>query len=107
MREKERKKSMEQLSGVKYTRSQKKTSMLELHQSTLTDHMAQVNHAIDWEGMKFSVITTRKRDLTTSTETGGATNFTTCTLTCFLLLNLASDKSTEDGVRCTSKYTCW
>ena len=45
---------VEQLSGTKYTRAQKKTSLSELHQSALTDHTAQENHVIDWESVKFS-----------------------------------------------------
>ena len=54
VREKEHKKDVEQLSGMKYTRAQKKSSMSEQHQSALTDHSAQENHVINWEGMKFA-----------------------------------------------------
>ena len=52
VREREHKKDVEQLEGVKYTRSQRKTSLAEQHQSALTDHAAQTNHTINWEGVK-------------------------------------------------------
>ena len=52
VREKEHKKDVEQLEGVKYTRSQRKSSLAEQHQSALTDHAAQTNHTIDWDGVK-------------------------------------------------------
>ena len=48
------KKDVKELSGPKYTRVQKKISMPELHQSTSTDLMAQVNNVIDWESVKVS-----------------------------------------------------
>ena len=62
MREKEHKKDVEQVTGLKYTRAQKKTSMLEQHQSALTDHTAQEDHVIDWEGVK---LTAKDPDWTT------------------------------------------
>ena len=50
MREKEHKKDVKQLEGVKYTRARRK-SLTEIHQSALTDHVMSKNHTIDWEGV--------------------------------------------------------
>ena len=50
MRQKEHEKDLKQLEGVKYTRARKKESLIEIHQLALTDHVANKNHMIDWEG---------------------------------------------------------
>ena len=53
VREKEHKKDVKTLEEKKYTRSRKKGSLLELHPSAITDHVAKENYTIDWEGVKF------------------------------------------------------
>ena len=45
-KQKEHKNDMEQLEGVKYTTARRKESLLEIHQSTLTDHVVSKNHNI-------------------------------------------------------------
>ena len=52
VREKEHQKDTAQLEGKKFTRAQKKVSTSEVHQSALTDHIAETNHTIDWSGVK-------------------------------------------------------
>ena len=92
-------------------RAQKKTSLSEQHQSTLTDHIVEENHVIDWESVKVfdkgprldnsqssRPSPTRRGDPTPSTEIGGTINFPMCSLASFLPHNLATDKSTEDAV---------
>ena len=39
----------------KYKRSRKKDSLMELHPSAITDHVAKENHTLDWEGVKFQI----------------------------------------------------
>jgi len=55
VREKEHIKDGKELEGQKYTRAKKKESVTELHKSALTDHAAQCNHVIDWDGVKLPV----------------------------------------------------
>ena len=55
IREKEHKKDLKQLEGVKYTRARSKESLTDIHQSALTDHVASKNHTIDWEGVRLTV----------------------------------------------------
>ena len=43
---------MNSLEEVKFTRSRKKDSLTEVHPSVLTDHMSQINHAINWDSVK-------------------------------------------------------
>ena len=38
---------------MKYTRSRRKESEVEVHQSAITDHVAQYNHTIDWDKVMF------------------------------------------------------
>ena len=52
MREKEHRKDLKQLDGVKYTRTKKKESLMEIHQSVLTDHVESKNHMIDCKGVR-------------------------------------------------------
>ena len=52
IRQKEHKKDMEQLEGVKYTRARWKESLMESHQLALTDHVVSKNHMIDWDGVR-------------------------------------------------------
>ena len=40
---------MKQLEGVNYTRARRKESLTEIHQLALMDHVASMNHTIDWE----------------------------------------------------------
>ena len=40
------------MEGVKFTRSRKKDSMSEQHSSAITDHVASMNHTVDWEKTK-------------------------------------------------------
>ena len=51
VREKEHRKDVNQLEGVKNTRNKKKESQTEHHQSALMGHAAVCIHTIDWEGM--------------------------------------------------------
>ena len=51
VREKEHKRDAKTLE--KYTRSRKEDSLMELHPSAITDHVAEENHTIDWEGVTF------------------------------------------------------
>ena len=51
-REKEYKKDVKHLEGVKNTRVRRKESLTAIHQSALTDHIASKNHTIDWEGVR-------------------------------------------------------
>ena len=53
VREKEHQWDVNSLKDIKYTRARKKDSLSELHPSAITDHVAQSNHTIDWEGVKF------------------------------------------------------
>ena len=46
VREKEHMKDVKQLKGVNYTRSKKRESQTEHHQSVLTDHVAVCNHSL-------------------------------------------------------------
>ena len=48
VREQEHMKDVKQLKGQIYTRSRKRVSQTEIHQSVLTDHVRQKNHSIDW-----------------------------------------------------------
>ena len=45
MREKEYKKGLKQLEGVKYTRTRRKESLTEIHQSVLTDHVVRTTRS--------------------------------------------------------------
>ena len=62
VREKEHRRDVKTLEEKKYTRSRKKDSLMELHPSVITDHVAKENHTIDWEGVRF---VTRDSDWTT------------------------------------------
>ena len=48
----EHRKEAEQMSSKKFTRATRKDSVEEVHKSAITDHVAQHNHVIDWEGAK-------------------------------------------------------
>ena len=48
----EHRKEAEQMSSKKFTRATRKDSVEEMHKSATTDHVAQHNHVIDWEGAK-------------------------------------------------------
>ena len=51
---KEHKEDVEEASTCRpYTRSNRKTSEEEMHESVITDHMTQQNHIVDWAGAKF------------------------------------------------------
>ena len=50
-RESEHIRDGKEVKDVKYTRSRKKESQGAFHKSALTDHVAQDNHTIDWEGV--------------------------------------------------------
>ena len=52
MRQKEHKKDLKQLEGVKYTRARRKESITDIHQSALMDHIDRKNHTIDREGVR-------------------------------------------------------
>ena len=52
MRERAHKKDVKQLEGVKYTRRRRKESLMNIHQSVLTDHVASKNYTIDCEGVR-------------------------------------------------------
>ena len=47
---KEHQKDSEKISDIKFTRATRKASTSEQHKSAITDHIAQENHVIDWEG---------------------------------------------------------
>ena len=47
---KEHQKDSEKISDIKFTRANRKASTSEQHKSAITDHIAQENHIIDWEG---------------------------------------------------------
>ena len=49
---KEHQKDSEKIADKKFTRNTRKTSTSEQHKSAITDHVAQENHLIDWEGAK-------------------------------------------------------
>jgi hypothetical protein len=48
----EHKKDCNSIAGKRYTRANRLTSAIEQHKSAITDHLAQENHVIDWEGTK-------------------------------------------------------
>ncbi|XP_072042917.1 uncharacterized protein [Amphiura filiformis] len=48
----EHRKDTEKIKDVKYTRAKRKESVTEQHKSAITDHVAQENHVIDWQGAK-------------------------------------------------------
>ena len=50
VRLKEHQKDSEKVKDTKYTRANRKASTSEQHKSAITDHVAQENHVIDWEG---------------------------------------------------------
>ena len=52
VRQKEHKKDLKQLEGVKYTRGKRKESLTEIHQSALMDDVASKNHTINREGVR-------------------------------------------------------
>ena len=52
VRKKEHQKDSDKVSGRSYTRANRKISSSEQHKSAITDHIAQENHIIDWEGAK-------------------------------------------------------
>ena len=52
MRQKEHKKNLKQVEGVKYARARRKEFLTAIHQSVLTDHVASNKHTIDWEGVR-------------------------------------------------------
>ena len=47
---KEHQKDSEKISDIKFTRATRKASTSEQHKSAITDHIAQENHVIEWEG---------------------------------------------------------
>ncbi|XP_072041201.1 uncharacterized protein [Amphiura filiformis] len=49
---KEYKKDSETIAERKFTRANRKESTSEQHKSAITDHIAQENHVIEWEGAK-------------------------------------------------------
>ncbi len=49
---KEHQKDTELITNRKYTRANRKESTTEFHKSTITDHITQENHVINWEGAK-------------------------------------------------------
>ena len=92
VREMEHKGDIKTLEKNKYTRSRKKDSLMELHPSAITDHVAKENHTIDWEGVKFpdrdtdltdtwvkEAVETRKTGAHTMNRDVGTTNFHHCT----------------------------
>ena len=40
---------------MKFTRSRKKESVMEIHKSAITDHAASENHTIDWDNVTLPV----------------------------------------------------
>ncbi len=52
VRLKEHKKDAESIATRKFTRANRKESTSEFHKSAITDHIAQENHVINWEGAK-------------------------------------------------------
>ena len=52
VRQKEHKKDLKQLEGVKYTRARRKESLMEIHQLVLTDHIASKNLMVNWEDVR-------------------------------------------------------
>jgi len=52
IRLKEHQKDTEKIADKKFTRASRKESTTEFHKSAITDHVAQENHVIDWEGAK-------------------------------------------------------
>ena len=49
---KEHMKDAEKVNSRRYTWASKKDSVEEVHKSAVTDHIAEQNHVIDWEGAK-------------------------------------------------------
>ena len=49
---KEHQKDSKKVKQRKFTRAQRKESLTEINKSAITDHIAQENHVIDWEGAK-------------------------------------------------------
>ena len=49
---KEHQSDAEKVANRKFTRAQRKESTSELNKSAITDHIAQENHVIDWDGAK-------------------------------------------------------
>ena len=45
-------KDAEKVNSRRYTRASRKDSVEEVHKSAVTDHIAEQNHVIDWEGAK-------------------------------------------------------
>ena len=52
VREKEHLKDVNSVGEKKFTRARRNESVEEYPPSALTDHMAESNHTIDWEGVK-------------------------------------------------------
>ncbi|XP_072024912.1 uncharacterized protein [Amphiura filiformis] len=52
VRKKEHQKDTEKIATKNFTRASRKLSTTEQHKSAITDHVAQENHVIDWEGAK-------------------------------------------------------
>ena len=48
----EHKKEVEQIAKRKYSCATRKDSLDEIHKSAISDHVAQQNRIIDWEGAK-------------------------------------------------------
>ena len=74
---KEHQKDSEKISDIKFTRANRKALTSEQHKSAITDHIAQENHVIDWEGATIldrdSNSTTRKiREAIHIRKRGGA-----------------------------------
>ena len=49
---KEHQSDADKIANRKFTRAQRKESTSELNKSAITDHIAQENHVIDWDGAK-------------------------------------------------------
>ncbi len=52
VRLKEHQKDAESVATRKFTRANRKDSASEIHKSAITDHIAQQNHVVDWEGAR-------------------------------------------------------
>ena len=118
-REKEHHKDMDTI-AQKFTSFRKTESETEYHPSALTNNIAQSNHMIDWEKVKFLVkepawmtkgikeaIQTKKMISNALNRTGSTANFPTFTPGCFLTYHLLVGERTEDDSSSLWKYTCW
>ena len=51
-RQKEHIKDIEPIEGIKYTSTKQKESLIKIHQSALTDHVASKKHTIEWDDVR-------------------------------------------------------